>query len=187
MSDEYRVKGSSIRSKLDFVRERFGGAAERLLREEFETRAGNVSFLDSAWYPFAVYDELNRSIADRYFGGDLARLREVGSFSAARVLTTVYKAFVSGRDFAGFLSRAAILHERFYSHGRMVATIAEDGSGATIHLTDAPTYSEADLQIAAGFYAGAAELVGLGDFVCRLEVREDGAHFDLRWAPQSTG
>ena len=33
MSDEYCVKGSSIRSKFEFVHDRFGEAAERALKE----------------------------------------------------------------------------------------------------------------------------------------------------------
>ncbi len=181
MESDYKVKGSSIRSKFDFVRERYGAAAERELRESFGRRPGLLPVLDSAWYPFSVYDELNRAIADRFYGGDLAKLEEVGAYSAGKVLTTVYKAFASGKDYAGFLQRAAILHERFYNRGRMIVAIGADRRSAEVHLAEAPTYSEADLYVAAGFYAGAGKLLGLEGVEYELRLEDDGAHFDLKW------
>ncbi len=126
---------------------------------------------------------LNRAIADRFYGGELAKLEEVGAYSAGKVLTSVYKAFAAGRDYAGFLRRAAILHERFYNLGKMIVTLGEDGRSAVVHLAEAPAYSEADLYVAAGFYAGAGRLLGLEGFEYELRLEEDGAHFDLRWTP----
>ncbi len=182
MADDYLVKGSSIRSKFEFVRERFGRAAERELREEFEPQAGAMPFLDSSMYPFEIYDEINRAIAARFYDGDLERLREVGEFSARKVLTGVYRAFAAGRDFPRFLERAAVLHERFYRPGRMLVELGDDEASARVRLTDAPVYSEADLHIAAGFYLGAARLLGLENAFCDFHLKPDGAHFDLSWA-----
>lgn len=181
MQADYKVKGSSIRSKFDFVRDRFGRAAEQELKAPFEATPGMLPFLDSSMYPFSVYDRINRAIADEFFDGDLARLREVGEYSAQKVLTTVYKAFASGKDFLGFLRRAAVLHQRFYSQGQMIVSVGAEGTSAVIELTGAPEYSEADLNVAAGFYTGAAKLLGLSDIECDFEVGADGARFDLRW------
>lgn len=181
MASDYRVKGSSIRSKFDFVRERFGEAAERRLKERFRDR-DLLPVLDSAMYPFAVYDEVNRAIADEFYGGDLTRLAEVGRYSAQKVLTGVYRAFAAGKDFAGFLDRAAMLHERFYSEGTMKVAMDDGGKACHIVLSGAPTYSEADLQIAGGFYAGAAELLGVEALEWDLSRDERGARFDLRWS-----
>ena len=168
--------------KLEYVRDCFGPASERELRQLLEGHPGVLPVLDSAMYPFEVYDEVNRAIAERHFGGDLSKLQEVGVYSARKVLTTVYKAFAVGKDYPGFLRRAAVLHERFYSQGRMIVELGRGGSSATIHLAEAPVYSEADLQIAAGFYRGAAELMGMTDLGCTFELRDDGAHFQLDWS-----
>ncbi len=181
MSDDYRVKGSSIRSKFEFVNERFGEAAVRRLKERFRDRDGLLPVLDSAMYPFAIYDEVNRAIAEEFYDGDLARLAEVGAYSARKVLTGVYRAFAAGKDFPGFLKRAAVLHERFYSHGEMLVDLDAGGRACQITLRGAPTYSEADLYIAGGFYAGAAELLGTESLDWNLAWDSSGARFDLRW------
>ena len=99
-----------------------------------------------------------------------------------KVLTGVYKAFAAGKDYPGFLRRAAVLHERFYSHGKMDVRLAEDGKSCEIVLHDAPTYSESDLHIAGGFYAGAAELLGVESLDWDLSWDPSGARFQLRWA-----
>lgn len=181
MPEEYRVRGSSISSKFKFVRDRFGTEAELQLKEHFKDQERLFPILDSSWYPFEVYDEINRVIADRFFDGEFSGLVEVGSYSAEKVLTSVYKAFAEGKDFPGFLLRAALLHERFYSQSQMDVTLGEDGVSAEVLLRDAPTYSEADLHIAAGFYGGAAKLLGLQGFRHECNLTKDGAHFQLRW------
>ncbi len=180
MSDDYRVRGSSIRSKFDFVHDRFGDGAERRLKERFRER-GILPVLDSVMYPFEDYDAVNRAIAEEFFDGDMSGLSEVGAYSAQKVLTGVYKAFAAGKDYSGFLRRAAVLHERFYSHGGMQVDLAEDGRSATIVLRGAPTYSESDLYIAGGFYAGAAHLLGVRSFNWELSWDASSARFLLRW------
>jgi len=180
MSDDYRVKGSSIRSKFDFVRDRFGEAAERELKEQFRER-GILPVLDSMMYPFEDYDAVNRAIAEKFFDGEASRLSEVGAYSAQKVLTGVYRAFAAGKDYPGFLRRAAVLHERFYSHGGMDVDLAEDGKSCQITLRGAPTYSESDLYIAGGFYAGAADLLAIESLDWELSWDSSGARFQLRW------
>lgn len=180
MSGDYRVKGSSIRSKFDFVHDRFGEAAERQLKERFRDR-GILPVLDSVMYPFEDYDAVNRAIAEEFLDGDLSRLAEVGAYSAQKVLTGVYRAFAAGKDYPGFLRRAAMLHERFYNAGSMAVDLAADGKSCQIVLRGAPTYSEPDLNIAGGFYAGAAELLGIESLDWELSWDSSGATFQLRW------
>ncbi len=180
MSTDYQVKGSSIRSKFDFVHDRFGEAAERRFKERFRD-SGVLPVLDSAMYPFEDYDAVIRAIAEEFYDGELSRLSEVGAYSAQKVLTGVYRAFAAGKDFPGFLRRAAVLHERFYSHGGMDVDLAEDGKSCRIVLHGAPTYSESDLHIAGGFYAGAADLLGIESLDWELSWDSSGARFQLRW------
>ncbi len=180
MNQEFQVKGSSLSSKFDFVRERFGPDAEAEFKDRF---AGQCRFpiLDSAWYPFTLYEEILDEIADRYFDGDRTRLQEVGRYSAEKVLTTIYQAYALGKDFPGFLDRIATLHERFYSQGRMRVELGEDGRSCAIRIVDAPAYSAADLNVAAGFYLGAAQVLGARDPTCSYHQERDGVRFDVRW------
>jgi hypothetical protein len=177
---EYRVKGSTIESKLAFVRERFGSGDEQALRGELRQQ-GLTLILDSAWYPFAVYDRLLVTIAERFYGGDLEKLVAVGQYSAERALTTTYAAYTRSGDFRRFLQRIATLHEKFYSTGGMQVTVGDNESWCEIRLSGAPVYTAADLYVAQGFYLGAARLLGLQAPKIDHTMQEDGAHFRLRW------
>jgi hypothetical protein len=153
MSSNYLVKGSSISSKFEFVRQHSGRAAEDLLRKQFTDQDRLFPILDSAWYPFELYDRVNRTIARLFFGGDLSSLEEVGIFSAERVLNTVYKSFIIG----------------------------DDGHSAEIIHSGAPNCAEADLYIASGFYRGAGRALGLDDVHSEFRLTADGAQFQLEW------
>jgi hypothetical protein len=181
MIEEYQVKGSTLRSKFDFVRERFGGQAEAELKELFRG-AGSELFLASSWYPFSLYDQILTAIAQRFYDGDFSRLVEVGEYSARKALTTVYRAYVRDQDFYSFLKTIANLHEVLYSLGKMTVTHVEGKSSCEIHLSEAPEYSTSDIYVAQGFYLGASALLGLKNPACRHRVDSDGAHFVLTWS-----
>lgn len=178
---KFSVKGSSISSKFDFVRESFGASAERELRENLRGTADLGTILDSSLYPFDLYDRILRAMADRFYDGDLSRLEEVGAYSAEKSLTTIYRAFTDGKDFLGFLSRIGLLHERFYTEGRMDVEVAENQQSARILLSGAPVYSDADLFVAGGFYIGAGRLLGLDSINYTLSRSEKEALFHLTW------
>lgn len=177
----FSVKGSSISSKFAFVRETFGAAAERELRESLRDAADLGTILDSSQYPFDLYDRILVALAERFYDGDLSRLEEVGAYSAQKSLTTIYRAFTQGKDFLGFLSRIGLLHERFYSEGKMEVEVAADRKGARIRLSGAPRYSDADLFVAGGFYLGAGRLLGLEAISYDLARTDQGATFRLEW------
>lgn len=179
---EQQVKGSTIRSKLVFVRERFGDGAERELKMLLEA-AGYKQILEGAWYPFAVYDQVLRHIAERHFAGDLRRLSEVGIFSAQTALTTTYDVFAGRRDFTQFLQRLSTLHGRFYSVGEIVVELSNAPDACKIRMRGAAPYSEADLHNATGFYVGAAQLMGLEHARCRFEPAGEEIFFHIAWGP----
>jgi len=184
-SDEHKVKGSSIVSKLAFVRERFGEEAEAALTKEMNA-AGSALVLESSWYPFELYDRVLRHIAQHHFGGDLARLREVGVFSARHSLRGTYGVFGDIGEYERLLARLPALHGRFYNAGAMRSQVDPGEGHAVIELYDAPHYSEADLQVAAGFYQGAGEEMGCQDVTVDFEPVGDVIRFEIRWRVPST-
>jgi hypothetical protein len=179
MSNEYRIKGSSLKTKFEFVRETFGDRAAAELEGHFDRSLFPI--LDSSWYPFSFNSEVNRILVNTYLDGDVSRMREVGIFSAERVLTTVYKFFTSGRTFIEFMRRAETLHETCYSEGGMKVTVGSDGKSCEIHLR-APYFSQVDMHVAAGFYIGAARLLGESDVTCDTTPEAGGARFVIRWS-----
>ena len=180
MSEPYRVQGSTILSKLDFSAETQGEEAKRQLEAYLES-AGVSQVLDADWYPFALYDGVLRRLAADHFSGNLSRLREVGVYSAGKALGNTYAAYAARRDFPLFLQRISSLHGRFYSAGRLAVTATGDDF-CELELTGAPEISYADVYIAAGFYIGAARLMGLEQARCRFQVGDTRVHYRLDWS-----
>ncbi len=177
-SANYMVKGSTIRSKFDFVRELAGDDAERQFRAEFERES---TILDSAWYSFQLYDDVNGKLARVYLGGNESRLDEVGRYSADRALSGVYKTFLSSRSFERFLERIASLHDLMYSEGKVTVEFDLEHRSCRIVHGGAPVYSPRDLYIAQGFYARAGELFQVQGVRCRFRQMPDGPVFELTW------
>ncbi len=180
MTSELQVKGSTIRSKLDFARDRLGPEAEAGLQRALQSMDDSL-LLDSSWYPFATYDALLRKIADSHFGGDLEKLRNVGAYSAEKALERTYEAYTRKGDFAYFLQRISALHDRFYSAGRLVVTAHGEGF-CELELVDSPVVSEADVQVAVGFYLGAAQRMGLTRARCGFTIEDGRVCYRLEWS-----
>ena len=173
------VKGSTIRSKLLFARERFGAEAEKKLVDYLAAhRVPQV--LDGTWYPFDLYDGVLVRLAESCYGGDLKRLAEVGHDSAKQALTGTYEIYAQ-MDFPYFLTRIGALHKRFYSSGDIVATLDEGGGSCRIRMFGAPFYKDADLHVANGFYIGAAEVLGLRGVRSDFEHVDAEVHFRVSW------
>ncbi|MEO1082670.1 MAG: hypothetical protein AAFY88_00350 [Acidobacteriota bacterium] len=181
MSRPYQVKGSSISSKLAYLHETRGEAAEGEARVFLKER-GITTVLEATWYDYDIYDRLLVWIARRHFGGDVSKLTEVGQYSAQKALTTTYEAFRRSGDFGRFLEKLPILHKRYYSHGQLVASLVLPGaSGCEVLLDGAPTYSDSDLYVACGFYSGAAELMGHRDVTCHFLREGKRVRLKLQW------
>lgn len=178
---EYKVKGSSINSKFDYIEDNY--SAEDL--EEFKKIIGDIidfPVLDSQWYDFDVYEKINRTIARVFFDNNMEKLLDVGKYSAGEVLTGVYKAYVRNQDFIAFLKRISMLHSRFYNKGEMDVDFSRENNSCTIVLHSAPEYPRSDNYIAAGFYVGAAETCGMKNVSYSIiEEEEDRVRFELSW------
>lgn len=175
----YWVKGGSIASKLDFLRDELGPEAESGLQDFLDQR-GAPQILEASWYPFQLYDEVLRYLVEEHFGGDVAKLRRVGRYSARRSLTGTYSVYVRPGGFPAFLERSASFHGRYYSAGSLeLAEASDDGRHFRLVQKDAPIYTRPDLEVACGFYCEAAEMMGLSDVRCEWEYTDDGVAFEL--------
>lgn len=177
---KYQVKGSTLRSKFDYVHERFGDQALERLERRFANKK-LFPILHSGWYPYELYVAVLEAIAEHHFDGNLAQLVDVGAHSAKVALSTVYAAFVRPTGFVEFLQGMSRLHHMFYSLGEIEVTIDEGMNRAEIVQRDKPTFADADLYVASGFYQKAADLHGLEGVACGFSLEADGAHFDLSW------
>lgn len=181
MSTELKIKGSTLRSKLLFAHHRCGDSVRSGLETDLRSH-GIDPILDHEWYAYGVFDGLLRRLAELCLDGELPRLREVGQFSAEMALETTFDPNPeSGTAFLRFLHRIRILHRRFYSAGRVDFSFDELQRRCQIQVSGAPL-SEADRQVAAGFYLRTAELMGIPEPDCRIEADEQAVRFLIRWA-----
>lgn len=117
------VKGSAVTSRIRYVRERYGEAAYRRLRDALS--AENRELLDArvmphAWVPYGLFIEVNVE-ADRMFGkGDLALCFEMAKYGAEVNLPTLYRIFYRLNTPQFIFKKAARLWEVHYSSGRLV-------------------------------------------------------------------
>lgn len=177
----FQVKGSSISSKLAYVHDIGGEAAEGEARLFLKDK-GISTVLEATWYPYEIYDAFLTWIAGRHFGSDLSRLEQVGRFSAQKALTTTYAAFGRVGDFARFLEKMPVLHKRYYSQGQLIPSLLLPGAThCEILLEGAPVYTDPDLYVAAGFYRGAAELMGFSRVRCTFKKEARRVRFKLAW------
>lgn len=179
--EEYKVKGSTILSKFEFVAERFGPDARAQLEQGLEGVLV-ASILTAGWYPYDLYVRVLETIAKQQFGNAVSRLVEVGAFSADAALKGSYETFMRKKDFFEFLHKLSRLHHLFYNLGELVVTVAPGQKSCDVWQKGKPRYAEADLYVALGFYTRAAELHGVQDFSCAFRVDAEGAHFSLRWS-----
>jgi len=177
MTESFKVKGSVLKTKLAFVKERFGEQAfqatlDRVIGPDF---AGPI--LDSTWYPFSVYDSLILSIAKDFFDGRVNSLREVGAYSAEKALTGVYRAFAYRGTLPDFLQRMTAFHSTLYSAGRAEVDIQDEV--CTVALLGLPTYSSAEAEVNSGYLTAAARKFGHPNASTAYRLRADGAVFTI--------
>lgn len=185
-SEDFQVKGSSIRSKLYFAQQCLSPEVCSRLGRWLRGFANSEQILDANWYPFELYDGLLRTLAMEAYGGDLRRLEEVGIFSAEQALTTVYEVYAIQRDFPMFLRRISALHDRFYSRSKLELVGSGEGF-CEIQLSDVSVDFTADIHVASGFYIGAARLMGLDKVSCERRIEGQKALFRLDWLSASRG
>ena len=187
-----RVKGSTLRSRLEFLRERFGEDSVESVLEglgvDDRTTIGKV--MPGSWVAFDVVDRFDRQIIDRFGAGHDELAREFGAFSARKNLTSLYKMFVEQAqgDPHALFDNLSNLHRNFYDTGGMRALRAgERTTNLEVDYEGAAT--RPNCLTAVGFYATALELIGVaGAKVEERECQAEGAklcRFEIHWGEAS--
>jgi hypothetical protein len=177
---EYKVKGSTLLSKIKFVHDQLGVEAEKRLLSELSAQEFPPIF-ESGWVPFKRYEELLGIIVELFLDGDVRRLVEVGEYSARNAFGSTYKSWIHNKDIIGFLKWIDRLHRTLYSHGHIEVVIAEGERGCKILHRGKPRYCEADLYVALGFYQGATRLLGHRSTSGTYEHDPEGVTFTITW------
>ncbi|MDJ0764744.1 MAG: hypothetical protein QNJ97_17320 [Myxococcota bacterium] len=178
----YCVKGSSIRTKFDYVSEHYGPPAKASMAQHFRERHKTLfPILNVSWYPYDTYVEVLEYISKTYFNNDPSKLEDIGAASAKKALYTTYRSFIISGDYGRFLQKISQLHHMLYNLGKIEVEMHENQRGCDIVQSNKPRYAETDLYVASGFYQETARLHDKRDVKCMFILKENKAHFTVFW------
>ncbi len=123
------VKGSALASRLLWLRLNHGEAGIGRLAAVASPGLRVVigqGVVRAAWYPSALFVELNQRLDELFGKGDLALVRELGRYGADANLTTIYRLFYKVGTVQWILGRASRLWGLHYDSGKMVIKRAGD-------------------------------------------------------------
>jgi hypothetical protein len=183
-----KVKGTALRSRIGFLRERFGEDSLATVLEGLDATDRKVisGALPGSWIPFEIIDRFEREIIERFGGGHDELAQEFGAFSAKENLTTLYKIFIEQAqgDPHSLFENLSNLHRSFYDCGDMRALRTGDRT-TSLEVDYEGSATRPNCLTAVGFYSTALEIIGVAG--ARVEERAcqaEGAklcRFEIRW------
>ena len=182
-----QIKGAILKSRMAFVRERFGDATVQQVRASLpaEDQQALNSILTVRWYPFEIGKRLDDAIVAVCGHGDPVFFKQLGAASADKNLTTLHKSLLAPGKPHAFLERARTIYALYYETGRREYERTGDKSGV-LTTYDAETFSAPDCQTVIGWYERALELCGAsGVRVVEVECRAAGGatcRYTVSWA-----
>ncbi len=156
-----KIKGSILKSRLEFVRKEVGddGLANLLggLPDEDQKILGRLVAV--AWVDFAVGKRFDDAIVQALGGGSARFFERLGEASAEVNLATLHSAFIAPGDPQAFLAKAPQIYRLYYDVGWREYEQTGEREGVLI-THDAETFSKTDCLTVIGWYRKALELCG---------------------------
>ena len=161
------VKGSVLRSRLDFVEKEFGREQLDLVLEtlaEADRRILAGGLLPAQWYEFALEERFEKALLQVLGEEARATFLEFGRRSAVYNLDGVHKVFVHPGDPHRLLSRAPAIYKLYYDTGhRTYEKTGENSCRLVTH--DAEVATEGDCLTVIGWHERAVEMCDGRDVV----------------------
>ncbi len=179
-----QIRGSSVKSTMDFVQKRFSGEFEKWLaslpvrsRELF-----SQPIMVSEWY--SAQDGMiipTKVIAEHFYYGKVEKASyEIGRFSAEEGLTGLYKIFVKISRPSFVLSRSARIFSTYYS-GVTFEVIESDSNQAVFEIIGLRSEEVLLLDRTIGWIDKALEIIGTKSVENKYSIIErDGERVKAR-------
>jgi len=179
-----KIKGSILKSRLEFVRKEIGDDGLAALMESLSEEDRKVlgRLVAVAWVDFEVGKRLDKAIVQALGGGSSRFFERLGEASAEVNLGTLHSAFLAPGNPQAFLAKAPQIYRLYYDVGRREYEQTGDREGVLI-THEAETFSKTDCLTVVGWYRKALELCGAknvrihedecratGSDVCRYRV-----------------
>lgn len=156
-----KIKGSVLKSRLEFVRREIGEEGLARLMESLPEgdRKALGRLVTVAWVDFEIGKRLDEAIVQVLGGGSTRFFERLGEASAEANLGTLHSAFLAPGNPQAFLAKAPQIYRLYYDVGwREYEQTGEREGVLTTH--DAETYSKTDCLTVIGWYRKALELCG---------------------------
>lgn len=159
-TNEVKVKGGALLSRLAFVREHLGdeGVQGVMARLPEDDRAVCAHILTGAWYSFELNEKIDQAVAAQMGMGEKVFLL-IGEKSASQNLGGPHKAMFSPGDPHGLLRRTPQIYQMYYDVGRRSYEHAGEKK-AILRTYDAVMFSRQDCMTIIGWHRKAIEMCG---------------------------
>jgi hypothetical protein len=158
-----QVKGSSVVSSRDFVKEKFGDTGFKRFLETLPEASKKIytgAILSSEWY--SLQDALHgptKVICDTFYRGDPKGAWEMGNYSAEKGLRGIYKFFIKLGSPEFIAQKASTILPTYYKPCRMSADII-DKNKASVKINEFAEISPLIEHRVHGWISKALELTG---------------------------
>ncbi len=182
-----KVKGTSFKSALSFVKQKFGEDKLALVLAGLETSDRALlskTILVSDWYPFRLYGNFLTALDKTLGKGDGKLSRECGRFDAEFDLNTVYKAFYKMTSPQFIIGNAPLVWKAYFNAGRV--EIDKHGTqGINFRIRDTDEYAPMVCREMEGWLERTVELSGGRQVVAKeIHCRAQGAaycEYSIKW------
>jgi hypothetical protein len=174
-----KVRGNVLKSRLAFVRQRFGpegveAVLQRLPREDRTVLEGTIDV--GEWYPFKTGERLDDAIAEVLGKNNSRIFEDMGATSAVQSLSGIQRFYLDPGNPQGFMLRAPLIYQVYYDKGWREYRPTGPNSGV-MTTYEAETFSAADCQTVIGWHKKALEMCGaknvqMVEEVCRARGGE---------------
>ncbi len=182
-----KVKGNIIKSRIAFVKERFGEEAWQKvlasLPEGDRQQLGKA--MNIGWYEFELGDRLDKAIVQVLGGGKTQVFEEMGRASARENLSTVHSSFLQPREPQKFMAKAPVIYSFYYDKGKRTWEPTGPNSGMLV-TTGSETFSTADCATVIGWYKEALAMLGAREVTIVEETccakGADACRYKVSWS-----
>lgn len=182
------VKGSSVISTREFVKEKFGEDGLKKWMEAMPEESRKIygaAIISTSWYPLKYgLTEPTKKICGLFYGGDMRGAWEAGRHSADKGLKGIYRFFVSVASPQFIIKKASTILPTYYKPSRMSA--AETGPNeARVEILEFSEISGEVEHRAGGWMEKALEICGCRNVkvetVRSLLTGGDRTQFVIKW------
>ncbi|MFB6203781.1 MAG: hypothetical protein ABEK01_04805 [Candidatus Nanohaloarchaea archaeon] len=157
------VKGVVLKNQKRFVKDRYGEKGWEDLTGELDEESAEVlqeTILESSWYPYGHFREMNEKVSEVFDGED--SVRELGRYDTEKALSGVYSIWAKFSSPQGLAKRAPEIFNKHYRPIEVEVVENREDRGV-LRLYGFPEDDELVEKLISGNLEKGSSMVGAGD------------------------